>query len=235
MADPFYVPRLAGVALRARETLARWLFPVACLGCGRQLAGGEALHLCIACRARLRPAPPVPAPSMLPRSGGPIALRILSLWRYEPPLDAVILALKFRRLDYLGRHLAHELAAAFGGQLGTADLVVPVPLHWTRRVARGFDQAERIAVPLAARLGLPVARALVRRRATRAQASLGRAARLANLAGGFRVDRARAVAGRRILLVDDVATTGATLEAAASVLLAAGAAEVFALTAARTP
>jgi ComF family protein len=227
MADPFYAARLAGVAHRVRRTLARWLFPVACLGCGRQLAGDESLHLCIACRARLRRAPQVPA--------GPAALRILSLWRYEPPLDAVILALKFRRLDYLGRHLAHELAAALGAELATADLVVPVPLHWTRRVTRGFDQAERIAVPLAARLELPVARALVRRRATRAQARLGRTTRLANLVGAFRVGRARAVAGRRVLLVDDVATTGATLEAAASALLAAGAAEVFALTAARTP
>ena len=160
---------------------------------------------------------------------------ILSLWRYEPPLDAVILALKFRRLDYLGRHLAHELAAALGGEFESADLVVPVPLHWTRRVARGFDQAERIAVPLAARLGLPVAGVLRRRRATGAQARLGRAARLANLAGAFRVDRAQAVAGRRVLLVDDVTTTGATLEAAAAALLSAGAAEVFALTAARTP
>jgi ComF family protein len=147
----------------------------------------------------------------------------------------VILALKFRRLDYLGRHLAHELAAALGGEFESADLVVPVPLHWTRRVARGFDQAERIAVPLAARLGLPVAGVLRRRRATGAQARLGRAARLANLAGAFRVDRAQAVVGRRVLLVDDVTTTGATLEAAAAALLSAGAAEVFALTAARTP
>jgi len=217
MADLFYGAHVLGVA--------RWLFPVACLGCGRALAGRESLHLCISCRARLRPAPAIP----------PADLPILSLWRYEPPLDAVILALKFRRLDYLGRHLAHELAAAFGAELRTADLVVPVPLHWTRRVARGFDQAERIAAPLAALLGLPVAGVLRRRRATGAQARLGRAARLTNLAGAFRVGRPTAVVGRRVVLVDDVATTGATLEAAAQALRAAGADEVFALTAARTP
>ncbi|HXU33083.1 MAG TPA: phosphoribosyltransferase family protein [Thermoanaerobaculia bacterium] len=229
MADPFYGSEALGVASRVRETLARWLFPVACLGCGRQLAGREPLHLCIACRARLRPAGPI----------GPLAaptdLRILSLWRYEPPLDAVILALKFRRLDYLGRHLARELAAGLGRELREADLVVPVPLHWTRRVARGFDQAERIAVPLAEGLRLPVVRALTRRWATRAQTRLGRTARRANLAGAFRIGDSRAVAGRRILLVDDVTTTGATLEAAAAVLRAAGAAEVLGLTAARTP
>ncbi len=231
MADPFYETRVPGVAGRLRAALASWLFPVACLGCGRELSGEEPLHLCFACRSRLRPAP---AFSTSPPSE-PAGLPILSLWRYEPPLDAVILALKFRRLDYLGRHLAEELAAAFGDALEGAELVVPVPLHWTRRVARGFDQAERIAVPLAGRLGLPVERSLSRRRATRAQAKLGRAARLGNLAGAFQVGRAGRVAGRRILLVDDVATTGATLEAAAGALRAAGAAEVCAVTVARTP
>lgn len=231
MADLFYgahVANVADIARRAKEAVARWLFPVACLGCGRPLGGDEPLHLCVPCRSRLRP------PSE-PDGSDPAALRILSLWRYEPPLDAVILALKFRRLDYLGRHLAQELAAAFGGEAGQADLVVPVPLHWTRRVARGFDQAERIATPLAVRLGLPAAGVLRRRRATGAQARLGREARLTNLSGAFRVDRPRAVAGRRVLLVDDVATTGATLEAAASALRSAGAAGVLALTAARTP
>lgn len=229
MADPFYETPASGVAGRLRATVARWLFPVACLGCGRELSGEQPLHLCAACRARLRP--PLPAPA----ESGPAGLRILSLWRYQPPLDAVILALKFRRLDYLGRHLAEELATAFGARLEGAELVVPVPLHWSRRVARGFDQAERIAVPLAVRLGLPVGRSLKRRRATRAQARLGREARRANLADAFRVGRAAGVAGRRILLVDDVATTGATLEAAAAALRAAGAAEVLALTVARTP
>lgn len=228
MADPFYDRRVPGVAGRLRATVARWLFPVACLGCGRELSGEEALHLCAACRARLRP--PAPAGT----ESGPAGLSILSLWRYEPPLDGVILALKFRRLDYLGRHLARVLAAALGDRLSGAEVVVPVPLHWTRRVARGFDQAERIAVPLAERLGLPVERSLARRRPTRAQARLGRAARRGNLSDAFRVVRPAGVAGRRVLLVDDVATTGATLEAAAEALSAAGAAEVLAVTVART-
>ncbi len=162
-------------------------------------------------------------------------MRSLALWRYEPPLDAVILALKFRRLDYLGRHLAIELARALGPELGPVDLVVPVPLHWTRRVVRGFDQAERIAAPLAQALNLPFARTLSRRRPTRAQARLRRPSRLANLAEAFRVDRPRAIAGLRILLVDDVTTTGATLEAAAGALRLAGAASVVGLAAARTP
>ncbi len=230
MADSFYAARLTNVLRRAREELARWLFPVACLGCGVELRGGEPLHLCIACRARLRPAAPV-APAQTP---GPL-MRALALWRYEPPLDAVILALKFRRLDYLGRHLALELARALGSELDAVDLVVPIPLHWTRRVVRGFDQAERIAAPLAETLNLPFARTLSRRRPTRAQARLGRRSRLTNLAGAFRVFRPRTIAGLRILLVDDVTTTGATLEAAAEALMLAGAASVVGLAVARTP
>lgn len=231
MADPFYERPVSGVARRLLAAWGRWLFPVSCLGCGSGISGEEPLHLCLGCRARLRP----PAADRTAPPADPAALPILSLWRYEPPLDAVILALKFRRLDYLGRHLAEEIAAGLSGRLGGADLVVPVPLHWIRRAARGFDQAERIAVPLAERLGLPVERSLARRRPTRAQARLGRAARRDNLAGAFRVGRAARIAGRRILLVDDVATTGATLKAAAGALLAAGADEVRAVTVARTP
>ncbi len=223
-----YASRALAVARRAAGGLLRALFPVACLGCQRALSGEEPLHLCPACRARLRPAPP----SVGDR---PSDLAIRSLWRYEPPLDGVILALKFRRLDYLGRHLAEELAAALGAALQSADLLVPVPLHWTRRVARGFDQSERIATPLGARLGVPVVPALRRKRPTRAQARLGRAARQTNLGGAFRVVRAPEIAGRRVLLVDDVATTGATLRAASAALYDAGADEVAAVTVARTP
>ena len=90
-------------------------------------------------------------------------------------------------------------------------------------------------MPLAAALALPCRRALYRRRATPPQAGLPRAARLANLRQAFRAATPGAIAGRRLLLVDDVATTGATLEAAARALLDAGASRVEAVVAARTP
>jgi ComF family protein len=147
----------------------------------------------------------------------------------------VVRGLKFGRLDYLGRHLAASLAEALGDRLTGCDRVVPVPLHWRRRLARGYNQAERIARPLAAHLGLPYIPALARRRATPPQSLLGRDQRLANLRRAFRIPRPERVRGFHILLVDDVATTGATLDAAAAALKTAGAVRVTALVAGRTP
>jgi ComF family protein len=110
-----------------------------------------------------------------------------------------------------------------------------VPLHWRRHLARGYNQAERIARPLAALLELPFSTALSRGRATPPQSLLDRTQRLANLRRAFRVPRPQEVRGLHLLLVDDVATTGATLDAAAETLKRAGAAAVTALVAARTP
>jgi ComF family protein len=163
---------------------------------------------------------------------------MLALWSYGPPLDAVVQALKFRRLDYLGRHLAAALAAELGPRiegLAAIDRVVPVPLHWRRRLTRGYNQAERIARPLAALLDLPFDPLLIRGRATPPQSLLSRTQRLANLRRAFRVRRSREIRGLHLLLVDDVATTGATLDAAAAALKRAGAAAVTALVAGRTP
>jgi len=160
---------------------------------------------------------------------------LLALWAYREPLDAVIQGLKFRRLDYLGRHLAEALSDGLGAALEGFDAIVPVPLHWRRRLGRGYNQAERIAHPLALRLGLPLLSVLRRSRSTPPQTSLGKADRLANLRRAFWVPHPRRVSQLRLLLVDDVSTTGATLDAAAAALRRAGASGVTALVAARTP
>jgi ComF family protein len=146
-------------------------------------------------------------------------------------------------LKYEGRRsLAPRLSALMRERgadvLAGSDVAVPVPLHWRRRWARGFNQAE----DLAAHLGLPVARALVRRRATPPQVGLPAARRHRNVRGAFAARRAlrgqvlnSRIRGKVVVLVDDVATTGATLEACGAVLRRMGAREVRALTAARAP
>jgi ComF family protein len=113
--------------------------------------------------------------------------------------------------------------------LSGADFVVPVPLHWRRRWARGFNQA----ADLAAGLGLPVVHALRRSRNTPSQTDLPAAARHANVRQAFTVRPEPDVSGSWIVLVDDVRTTGATLEACARALLDAGARRVMTLTAAQ--
>lgn len=253
---PLYAPDTPGVAAptvsRLLDRLVHALLPAPCLGCGRPLpARGAPLGLCPDCRPKLRRPPPgacavcarpLPAATLPPgfrcvpcREHPPGFDRLLALWSYEPPLHGIVQGLKFERLDYLGRHLAEAIAETLWEELQDFDAVVAVPLHWRRRLSRGYNQAERIARPLAGLLGLPLLSGLSRRRATPPQSLLGREERLANLRRAFRVPRPGRVRGLRLLLVDDVATTGATLSAAATALKAAGATAVTALTVGRTP
>jgi ComF family protein len=113
------------------------------------------------------------------------------------------------------------------------DAVVPMPMHWRRRWERGFNQADLLASEVARRLALPVARALARRKATAPQAGMSRLQRRRNVAGAFHVRRAGEISGRRLLLVDDVLTTGATAAAASAELKRAGARSVTVLTVTR--
>ena len=229
-----------------------FLFPPICLGCEREARPGPLpLGLCLPCRGRLKPlrgaccagcGRPLDAAAAPPgyvcggcRRRPPACDAVHAVWRYEPPLEQVIHALKFGRLDFLGDHLAREIWQRLGGELRSADLVVPVPLHWRRQMRRGYNQAERIARPLARRLGLPLTHLLRRRRSTAPQARLPRAGRSANLRRAFAGRRAQRVRGKRVLLVDDVTTTGATLDQAAATLKRCGARRVTAVAAARTP
>ena len=145
-------------------------------------------------------------------------------------------------LKYAGeRRLAEPLGVAVArrwARVGTgAQVVVPVPVHADRERRRGYDQAALIAAVAARELGRPISLALERGRATVAQFELGREDRAANVAGAFRIragtSRVEAVAGRWVLLVDDVVTTGATLAACATALRHAGAVAVSAIAVAR--
>jgi ComF family protein len=127
--------------------------------------------------------------------------------------------------------LAARMRDAAADLLAAADAVVAVPLHRRRRRGRGFNQADDLARQLGCRVMAPLRRV----RATAAQADLPAARRHANVRDAFALRRGHDVRGLRLVLIDDVCTTGATLDACARVLLMAGAVEVSALTAARVP
>lgn len=147
-------------------------------------------------------------------------------------LCELFFAFKYERHRFVGEILANHLAATLVGHplAHRAELVVPVPLHRKRLRARGFNQSDVLAERAAKALGIRCAFDAVRRvRKTEQQARIRlRSERAANVAGAFSVDRSDLVRGRRVLLVDDVITTGATVGACADALRSAGASEVLA-------
>jgi ComF family protein len=156
--------------------------------------------------------------------------------RFDEVARALVHALKYGdRLD-LAPTLGRWMAQAGRALLAEADALVPVPLHWRRLWARRFNQSAALAKVIAQETGIPIAYAALKRvKSTAQQVGLTRAERAVNVQGAFRVpESARAeVAGRRLVLVDDVLTSGATIDAGARALLRAGAAEVDVLVFAR--
>ena len=206
--------------------------PALCPGCG-----AEGAAVCDRCRPAL-----VVRRDLAP--GTPLGLAdgppdpLLQLEWCAPFSGTVRRAL--HALKYSGeRRLAEPLGAALADRWRRAgaggDILVPVPVHASRRAERGYDQAELLAAAAAAALGCPWRRALERSRATAAQYRLDRRHRATNVDEAFvvRSSSVDAVRGRWIVLVDDVVTTGATLCASAEALLQAGAFAVSAITVAR--
>jgi ComF family protein len=226
-----------------------WIFAAQCAACGTAVENG--LPFCAPCSGSLAEnlvccpscADPLPGPRavMCRRCRlHPLPLhQIIAPWQYGGALAEAIVRLKFGRHGEVARAIAPLIAPVLvAAAVATrATLIVPIPLHWTRRLRRGFDQSQLI-LRHATALHVPpcpIASALQRVRATPYQSRIGGMARARNMAATMAVvPRWRSeLIGARIILFDDVVTTGATMAAAARALLRAGAERVTGVAIAR--
>jgi ComF family protein len=160
--------------------------------------------------------------------------RAYSFGFYDGSLRKLIHLFKYSGMKPLAKRLAGLLCRALPDDGAERfDAVVPMPLHWRRRWKRGFNQSGILARLVARDQGLPMVNAVRRVRATATQAGLTNSERRKNVAAAFRVARKHRIAGKRILLIDDVMTTGSTGAACASAMKRAGASSVTVLTLAR--
>ncbi|MGD0776547.1 MAG: ComF family protein [Candidatus Solibacter sp.] len=199
-----------------------------CMGMPEPLS---AEFFCVGCRTPFQNSFPLDAQGRcaLCRAGLRGFDAAYSFGAYEGVLRQLIHLYKYGKVRTLARPLGGLLAQALPRD-ESFDAAVPVPLHWRRRLERGFNQSELLAREISRRTGIPVVRALGRVRPTPTQAGLSNSGRRQNVARAF---RSRSVQGKRILLIDDVMTTGATAGACASALKQAGARRVALLTVAR--
>ncbi len=238
-----------------REALASLLFPAPCLVCGQMLDTGLRVPFCHICIAELTRALPAPLCSLC---GRPIYLQesstknsalcymcrrgayhfdlARSYGAYTPAMARAVVMLKHEEVTPLGAWFADLLARLVvrDPALFAADAVVPVPLDPGRRRERGYNQAELIARPLARLLGIPFrSYLLVRTRPRPDKLRLTRRERWETVRGAYATRQGVQVDKLRVILVDDVFTTGATLDACSQALRRAGAARVACLTVAR--
>jgi ComF family protein len=222
--------------------------PTLCVAC-REPVDGEGV--CAGCWAKLSfIAPPLcprlgipfvydPGPGLLSMeaiANPPAYARARAAVRYDDVARTLVHALKYQDRTDLAPAMGRWMARAGEELLSQADVLVPVPLHWRRGWSRRYNQSGALACVLQKQTGVPVARNALRRiRPTQQQIGLSRSQRAANVQGAFKVlpDMAHEIQGRRVVLVDDVLTSGATTDACARALLRARAAQVDVLVFAR--
>lgn len=234
---------------KAKDLFLDALFPnnIACLVCNKELNKNTHFSLCDACMQKL------------PRNNGKVCAkcgeqitsrskyclrckgskpkfdRCWSPLLYEGDVVKLIRNFKYHNQQYFAETLGNFLVEEYVLQGLECDFIVPVPLHKERKKQRGFNQAQLLAKQMNAMLGLPVVTEVLKRvKNTQTQTELTKQEREANVKKAFAVQNKQVLAGRTVLLVDDVYTTGSTLNECASELLHAGASKVFCLTLAHT-
>lgn len=191
-------------------------------------------YFCITCRTPFQNRFPLDAAGRcrLCRTGARGFESAYCFGAYEGALRELIHLFKYRRMKPLARALSAYLVSALPRDQ-KFDVVVPMPLYWRRKWRRGFNQSELLARRIAQSCGIPLRNAVRRIRSTQTQAGLSNAERRENVAGAFRVRSPRVIQGRRVLLIDDVMTTGATASACGLALRRGGAKSVTLLALAR--
>lgn len=203
------------------------LFPRKCILCGSFLPDG-AEDLCPDCR---RNAPYFPPLAEKESRKQKLTLHFLdsytAVWYYEETVRRSILRYKFQRKIHLlpafGRELTRRIQSDFGADF---DVITWVPIHPIRRFFRTYDQSELLCKAVAEHLGVTALRSLRKVRYNRPQSSMAHASRRANVMGVYRAFEPERYAGKRILLIDDIVTSGSTADECAMTLLAAGAGSV---------
>ena len=238
----------------ASDAIASVCFPAGCRLCDELLAHSSRVPICQRCLATFAAAPGrhceicgQPQPAFAAEPGETVLCRACQMGTYafekarsfgvyEGGLARAVVMLKWEQIQPLATWFALRLAevASRAGEAFVADVVVPVPLHKARQKERGYNQAALISKPLARRLGLPYREMLLIRTRPRPEKQiLSLRERWASVRGAFATRPGSQVDKRRVLLVDDVMTTGATLDACARALLESGAKAVVGLTVAR--
>ena len=227
------------------------VYPSRCIGCDGSVGAGADIW-CARCRDHLN----LIGAARCPKCGFPFGPHVqgraacpacrrgvpfrqaVAAYRYEGPLREAIHRWKYGGDLRAGRALREALLAALANEpmMEEVDVVAPVPLHWLRRIRRRFNQSGDLAEAVGKRFGLPLRAAALRRvRRTRSQVGLTPTQREDNVRGAFRVLRPREIRGLRVLLIDDVFTTGATCNECARTLRRAGAKRVYVAALARAP
>lgn len=200
-----------------------------CEDCDRELRDLEQRPACDLCGA---PLASEAAPCPFCRGKGVRHYRqVLRIGTYSEPLKALIHQMKYGRRWGLAEHLARRLLSSDRAKLllERADVLVPVPLHFVRQLGRGFNQAEVIARQISRESGQPVVRAVSRVRHTPSQTQLTLGQRRANVRNAFKLTNAISIRGKHVVVIDDVMTSGATLQTVAATLRPARPASLSAL------
>lgn len=206
--------------MKWKKTIIRLLFPDKCLLCGKLLPSPD-IYLCDHCVAHTPEA--LKQKQKIPFLSGAFAL-----WYYEDDVRKSILRFKFRRRPGYARGYGAILASKLPGITEKYDLIAWVPVSKLRKLKRGYDQVELIAHTFCKELQVTPASCLKKIRHNPPQSSIASAAqRRANVLGAYKVPNPDFVKGKRILLLDDIITTGATISECAKTLMAAGAKEVY--------